>query len=91
MSELPNVRIPALILSVTLSDQDVRSITEYTNAVIRNTMKRLAPQLRDAERYRWLLETSPATLAMIAYRFKSATAFGDPQQAIDAAMGVSDE
>ena len=63
------VAIPTLILSVALSPEDVRSITDYTDAVIRNTTKRLAPQLRDAARYRWLrdVDDDPYNLKSMWY------------------------
>lgn len=40
----------------------------------------------DAARFRWLVETDPEAVAMIAWRVRAACAHEDPRKAIDAAM-----
>jgi len=42
----------------------------------------------DAERYRWLKRTDPRQVCAIAWRFKVACAFDEPDQAIDAVLRV---
>ena len=42
--------------------------------------------MTDAEKYRWLLKQAPVQVAAIAWAFKEATAFDDPDAAVEAAM-----
>ena len=41
---------------------------------------------QDARRYRWLVQENSDAVACIAWRYRSACKYGDPDQAIDAAM-----
>jgi len=55
---------------------------------VRCVFEELREDERDADRYRWLAQKSPGTIAAIAYRFSAACHYGPSRvnESVDAAM-----
>lgn len=54
--------------------------------IVRATHISIHSDRRDAKRYRWLLGVEPILITNIAYRYGVAVKFGNPSEAIDAAI-----